>query len=119
MLFKYRNDPGQKKNLEKVVKVFREQRIVVQNQQSPEFYTENYMEKIGIDTSHLTLYIDDLIEKQKEFIQQKRELYEKLLEYHHQHFQSLRSNDMYSGMNINVKPEEPAISQSSASVITK
>lgn len=61
-----------------MVKKFRSQRQLVENLESPEFYTENYMEKIGIDMNHFILYLDDLITRQKKFIQSNYELFKKI-----------------------------------------
>ena len=91
-----------KNELEYAVKKFRVQRQLVENLESPEFYTENYMEKIGIDMNHFILYLDDLIIRQKTFIKSNYDLFKKIKEAKQKKQQE--SDDIAtSSININVQ----------------
>lgn len=93
---------GKNKNqLEKVIKRFRSQRQLVENLESPEFYTENYMEKIGIDMNHFILYLDDLITRQKTFIKSNFDLFKKIKDVRKN--RQNHTSPERSSVNINVQ----------------
>ena len=94
-----------KNDLENTIKKFRTQRQIVENLESPEFYTENYMEKIGIDMNHFILYLDDLIARQKTFIKSNYNLFKKIKEIKKKKNQETE-NFKTSNININIQKIE-------------
>jgi hypothetical protein len=81
----------------------------VENLESPEFYTENYMEKIGIDMNHFILYLDDLIIRQKSFIKSNYDLYKRIKEV-----QVNKQKDP-ENLDVNIHVQKPPLADSNLS----
>ena len=95
--------------MEQVIKKFRNLREIVDNLESPEFYTENYMEKIGIDMNHFILYLDDLNTRQKTFIKSNYDLFKRIKDVQ---LNKQNENTSVGNLNVNINVQKIHLEES-------